>query len=68
MSPSHYDDRFPQTAIVKSNLNDYYGKKNSKIGKPQNLGQKQLSQNYIHGVRNESNEWNAKQCLYGRAT
>lgn len=65
MAPQSYTDKFPQTKFVKSNLNDFNDKKDDKLGKPANLGQKQFPADKVFGVRVEPNQWNAGKCLKG---
>ncbi len=68
MSPEAYNQKFPQTKFVKSNLNDFIARKDDKLGKPANLGQKQFPADHVFGVRIEPNEWDAGKCLKGEAT
>ena len=51
MAPESNSDKFPKTTVINSNLNDYFDKKDSKLGKPANLGQKQLGPNHVYGMR-----------------
>jgi hypothetical protein len=51
MSPEGLTDKFPETKFVKSNLNDFVNKKDDKLGKPANLGQKQFPHDHVFGVR-----------------
>lgn len=55
MSPQAYNQKFPQTKFVKSNLNDFIARKDDKLGKPANLGQKQFPADHVFGVRIEPN-------------
>lgn len=55
MAPESNSDKFPKTTVIKSNLNDYFDKKDSKLGKPANLGQKQLGPDHVYGMRIEAN-------------
>ena len=57
----------PKTVFVKSNLQDYLDKKDDKLGKGMNLGQKQFPPDRVFGVRVESNEWDAGKCIKGEA-
>ena len=68
LAPESNSDKFPKTAIIQNNLNDYLDKKEDKLGKPANLGQKQLAPDHVYGMRIEANEWNAGKCLKGEAT
>lgn len=43
-------------------------RKDVKLGKPANLGQKQFPPDYVFGVRIEGNQWNAGKCLKGEGT
>ena len=54
-----------KTVFVKSNLHDYLDKKDDKLGKGMNLGQKQFPEDRVFGVRVEPNEWDAGKCLRG---
>ena len=51
MSPEAQNEKFPETKFVKSNLNDFAARKDDKLGKPANLGQKQFPQDHVFGVR-----------------
>lgn len=51
MSPEAYNQKFPETKFVKSNLNDFVARKEDKLGKPANLGQKQFPPDHAFGVR-----------------
>ena len=55
----------PKTVFVKINLQDYLDKKDDKLGKGMNLGQKQFPPERVFGVRVESNEWDAGKCIKG---
>lgn len=68
MIPEASSDKFPETKIIKKSLNDFFDKKDNKLGKPANLGQKQLGPNHVYGMRIEPNEWNAGKCLRGEGT
>ena len=57
----------PKTVFVKSNLQDYLDKKDDKLGKGMNLGQKQFPPDRVFGVRVQSNEWDAGKCIKGEA-
>lgn len=46
-------------------MNDFNARKDDKLGKPANLGQKQFPQEHVFGVRVEPNEWDAGKCLKG---
>lgn len=59
---------FPETKLIKTNLNDFIDKKDNKLGKPSNLGQKQFPSDYVFGMRIEGNEWDAGKCLKGEGT
>ena len=67
MAPEASSDQFPETKLIKKNLNDFFDKKDNKLGKPANLGQKQLGSDHIYGMRIEANEWDAGKCLKGDA-
>lgn len=68
MAPEANSDKFPKTQLIKSNLNDYFDRRDNKLGKPANLGQKQLGPDYVYGMRIEANEWDAGKCLRGEGT
>ena len=51
MAPESNCDKFPDTKVIKSNLNDFFDKKDNKLGKPANLGQKQLGPDHVYGMR-----------------
>ena len=68
ISPESHDSNFPKTQLIQNNLHDYLDKKSDKLGKPANLGQKQLPPEHVYGMRIEANEWNAGKCLKGEAT
>lgn len=55
MAPEASSDKFPETALIKTNLNDYFNKKDNKLGKPSNLGQKQMPPEHVYGMRIEAN-------------
>jgi len=50
---------------VKSNLHDFIDKKEDKLGKPMNLGQRQFPESHVFGTRILANDWNAGKCLTG---
>ena len=68
ISPESFNDQFPQTKLIQNNQHDYLDKKDDKLGKPANLGQKQFGPDHVYGMRIEGNEWNAGKCLKGEAT
>ncbi len=53
---------------MSTHVNDFNNRKDDKLGKPANLGQKQFPQDHAFGVRIEPNEWDAGKCLRGEAT
>ena len=55
LSPEANSEAMPQTVFVKSNLQDYLDKKDDKLGKGMNLGQKQFPPDRVFGVRVEAN-------------
>lgn len=55
MAPDAYSNNFPETKLIKTNLHDFFDKKDSKLGKPANLGQKQFPQDHVYGMRIEAN-------------
>ena len=63
MSPEANSEEVTKTVFVKSNLHDFRDKKDDKLGKPSNLGQKQFPADRVFGVRVEPNEWDAGKCL-----
>ncbi len=50
---------------MKTALNDFLDKKDDKLGKSMNLGQKQFGPDRVFGVRVEPNEWDAGKCIKG---
>ena len=67
MAPEAHSEQVSKTVFVKSNLHDYIDRKEDKLGKPMNLGQRQFAEDRVFGVRVEPNEWNAGKCLKGEA-
>ena len=65
MAPESNNQNFPQTKFIKANQNDYINRKEDKLGKSANLGQKQFAADHAFGVRIEANEWDAGKCLKG---
>lgn len=65
ISPEAHSSNFPETKLIKNNLNDYLDRKDNKLGKPANLGQKQFPADHVFGVRIEPNQWNAGKCVRG---
>ena len=65
LSPESNIDKFPQTQFVKTNHHDFIDRKDDKLGKPMNLGQKQFPPDRVFGVRVEPNEWDAGKCIKG---
>lgn len=55
IAPEANNHNFPETKLIKTNLNDFIDKKDNKLGKPANLGQKQFPPDYVFGVRIEPN-------------
>ena len=51
LSPEAHNDTAPKTVFVKNNLHDHLDKKEDKLGKPMNLGQKQFPTDHVFGVR-----------------
>lgn len=51
MAPDANNNNFPETKLIKTNLNDFIDKKDNKLGKSANLGQKQFPQEHVFGVR-----------------
>lgn len=51
MEPEGQNKNFPETKFVSSHLNDFNAKKDDKLGKPANLGQKQFPHDHVFGVR-----------------
>lgn len=68
MAPDANSSKFPDTKLIKTNLNDFMDKKDIKLGRPANLGQKQFPPDHVFGVRIEGNEWDAGKCLRGEGT
>ena len=68
IAPEAYSENFPQTKFVKTNQNDFSNRRDDKLGKSANLGQKQFPEGHVFGVRIEPNEWDAGKCLKGDAT
>lgn len=67
MAAEAYNEAMPKTVFVKSNLQDFLDKKDDKLGKGMNLGQKQFPPERVFGVRVEGNEWDAGKCIRGEA-
>jgi EF-hand domain-containing family member B len=67
MSAEAHSEAMPQTVFVKSHLHDYLDKKDDKLGKGMNLGQKQFPPDRVFGVRVQGNDWDAGKCLKGEA-
>jgi len=65
MAPEANSENFPQTKFVKTNQNDFANRRDDKLGKSANLGQKQFPEGHAFGVRIEPNEWDAGKCLKG---
>ncbi len=55
MSPEAHNENIAKTVFVKSNLHDFLDKKDDKLGKCMNLGQKQYPEDRVFGVRVEPN-------------
>lgn len=55
LSPEAHNEAVTKTVFVKSNLHDYLDRKDDKLGKPMNLGQKQFPPDRAFGVRVEPN-------------
>ena len=51
MAPDSNSSKFPETKLIKNNLNDYLDKKSVKLGQTSNLGQKQFPPGHAFGVR-----------------
>ena len=51
IAPESYDDSFPKTKLIQKNLDNFLDKKDDKLGKPANLGQKQLGPDHVYGMR-----------------
>ena len=51
ISPEAHSSNFPETKLIKNNLNDYLDRKDNKHGKPANLGQKQFPADHVFEVR-----------------
>ena len=51
MAPEANSETMPKTVFVKSNLQDFLDKKEDKLGRGMNLGQKQFPQEHVFGVR-----------------
>ena len=51
MAPEAKSEEMPKTVFVKSNLQDFLDKKDDKLGKGMNLGQKQFPPDRVFGVR-----------------
>ena len=65
MAPQNNSENFPRTKFIKANQNDLINRKEDKLGKSANLGQKQFESDHAFGVRIEPNEWDAGKCLKG---
>ena len=68
ISPEFFNDSFPKTKLVENNLNDYINKRDDKLGKSSNLGQKQFPPEHVFGMKVAENQWGAGKCLRGEAT
>jgi hypothetical protein len=68
MNPDFCSIKFPETKLIKTNLNDFMDKNDAKLGKSANLGQKQFPPDHVFGVKIEPNEWNAGKCIRGEGT
>ncbi len=55
MSVEAHNEAMPKTVFVKSHLQDFLDKKDDKLGKGMNLGQKQFPPDRVFGVRVEGN-------------
>lgn len=51
MSPEGQNQKFPETKFVSTHVNDFNARKDDKLGKPANLGQKQFPSDHVFGVR-----------------
>ncbi len=51
IAPESFNDNFPKTKLIQKNLDNFLDKKDDKLGKPANLGQKQLGPNHVYGMR-----------------
>ena len=67
ISPEAHNQNINKTVFVQSNLHDFIDKKQDKLGKPMNLGQKQFPGDHVFGTRVLANDWNAGKCITGEA-
>ena len=51
MAPEAHSEQVSKTVFVKSSQHDFMDRKEDKLGKPMNLGQKQFEADHVFGVR-----------------
>ncbi len=70
LHPDNTNNKFPETVLVKKNLEDFKDFQSDQLGKPRNLGQtvSNLPGDHVYGYKFVSNDWNAAKCIRGEPT
>lgn len=72
LQPEHLTaEEFPQTKLVKKNIEDFRDFNNDHLGKARNLGQtdKLVDHQKVFGVNTKpDDQWHTKECIFGEAT
>lgn len=65
-----YDMAYPKTVVVNKIVEDQKQTLNDQLGVSKNLGQGQpvRDSDFVYGIKNSCNDWNAAKCLQGEPT